>query len=93
MKIKVLTLALGLLFMGSITTSSIAQVISTPTSITVKKGDDKNKKKNTAKKSAKCDDKCNDKSMKSCKEKRSCCGDSKLKDDSCKDKKADKGVK
>lgn len=92
MKIKVLTLALSMLFFGGLTATSFAQVLSSTNTISVVDGDDdddKDKKKSKAK----CDDKKVSSKSKDCASKRSCCGSAKLKDDGCKDKKTDKEKK
>ncbi len=85
MKIKVLAIAFTLFFSASITATSYAQVINSTVNTTVVDDDkDKNKKKSKD---------CKDAVKSDCKTKKACCGDSKLKDDSCKDKKSDKEKK
>ena len=92
MKVKVLALTFSMLFFGSITATSFAQVLATSNLTTVvDNGDGKDKKKK--KSSEKCDDKKGSAEFKSCDEKKSCCGSVKLKDDGCKDKKSDKDKK
>ncbi len=89
MKIKVLALTFSMLFFGSMTVTSFAQVLASTNSISIVDngdGKDKNKKKSTAK----CDDKKGTVKTKDCDTKRSCCGSVKLKDDGCKDKKSGK---
>jgi len=88
MKIKLLALTFSLVFFASLTATSIAQVISTPSTITVVDGD---KDKDKDKKTSKTSDKKAATGKKACDEKKSCCnGKVMLKDDSCKDKKSDK---
>lgn len=86
-KFKVLALTFSMLFFGSITATSIAQVVSSPNSITVTdEDDDKDKNKKKSKTTAKSD--ATD--VKSCKEKKKCCNSGvMLKDENCKDKKSD----
>ena len=91
MKNKVFALAFSMLFFGSITATSYAQVLTSSSLITVVDGDGDGKdKKKTNKKKKSAD-------SKSCKEKKSSCCDHKvvLKDDGCKDKdkKSDKDKK
>jgi phage tail tape-measure protein len=94
MKIKVLALTFTMLFFGGITATSFAQVLaSTNTIAVVDNDDDKDKKKNKKKSTAKCDDTKAAVKSKDCDTKRSCCGDDKLKDDDCKDKKSGKDKK
>lgn len=82
MKIKVLALALSLLFFGAISVTSFAQVVnSTSTIAIVDKDKDKDKKKSKKE------------TTKECKAKKSCCSSKMLKDESCKDKKSDKDKK
>lgn len=84
MKIKILALTFSMLFFGSITATSFAQLIETGNSITVvDNGDGKDKKKNKTKgtKESMSKKPCND-------AKKSCCGEVKLKDDGCKEKKS-----
>ncbi len=85
MKNKVFALAFSMLFFGSITATSYAQVVTSSNLITVVDNDKDKTKTNNKKKSG---------DSKSCKDKKSCC-DHKvvLKDDSCKDKKSDKDKK
>ncbi|MFK5856741.1 MAG: hypothetical protein QM503_11465 [Bacteroidota bacterium] len=92
MKVKVLALTFSMLFFGSITVNSFAQVLSAQNSITIVDNDD-DKDKNKKKSTAKCDDKKGTAKVKDCDTKRSCCGSVKLKDDDCKDKKSDKDKK
>ena len=92
MKIKVLALTFTMLFFGSITATSFAQVLASTNLITVVDNDD-DKDKNKKKSTAKCDDKKGTVKSKDCDTKRSCCGSVKLKDDGCKDKKSGKDKK
>ncbi len=94
MKVKVLALTFSLLFFGSMTATSFAQVLASTNLITVvDNDDDKDKNKNKKKSTAKCDDEKGTVKSKDCDTKRSCCGSVKLKDDGCKDKKSDKDKK
>ena len=76
MKLKVLALCLGMLFFGSIASTSVAAVVDNPAHIVVV-DDDKDKNKKTAKKDAKA--------KKDCAKKKSCCKSSSY-EKSCKDK-------
>jgi|GEM_PF-472695 hypothetical protein len=84
MKIKILALTFSMMFFGSITATSYAQIVKTGNSITVvDNGDGKDKKKKKTKSSKETMGK------KSCDDvKKSCCGSVQLKDDGCKDKKS-----
>ncbi len=90
MKIKILTVAFGLLFFGSIASTGFAQVVSTTNSTTVV-DNHKDKKKNNKK--ATCKDKSCCDNMKSCKDKADSCGSANVKDSGAKDKKSTKGKK
>ncbi len=92
MKIKVLALTFSMLFFGSITATSFAQVLASTNTITVVDNDD-DKDKNKKKSTAKCDDNKVEVKSKDCATKKGCCGSVKLKDDGCKDKKSDKDKK